>query len=75
MSPSIPTKNGTRKVTEIVFELVVDGVWKRWRWYRPDKIASLLVAEDATIGQWLRALRDIDHEGMATPAPEKISPK
>lgn len=62
-----PCAGRPRRVTELGFEVVVDGVRKRWRWTDGEKIAALLSAEAISLGAWLSAMRDIDDE--ATPVP------
>jgi len=62
-----PSSGRPRNVSEICFEVVVDGVRKRWRWRGDDKISALLSTDALTLGAWLRAMRDIDDE--TTPVP------
>lgn len=44
-------------VTEVRFELVIDGKRKRMIFFQPEKIAELL-ASDESLGAFLRDMRD-----------------
>lgn len=46
-------------VTEVRFEIVVDGRRRRMIFLRPEKIADLLKCDDVTVGTWLRSMKDL----------------
>jgi len=56
-----------KDVTEIRFEIVVDGQRRRMIFLRPEKIAGLLNADDITVGTWLCEMRDKKHGDPVTP--------
>jgi hypothetical protein len=49
-------------IAEIKFEMSCDGQTKIMVFIRPEKIINLLTARDCTIGEWLRAFRDLEPE-------------